>query len=316
MSTFEFSTRPVGIELEIPESSEDLLLLAEEFAWDVKEDGSIPEEGSEFVTPPIRGSKIPRQIKRFYDVCHDTRVNTEHSTCGTHVHVNAMDIYAYLNEHSESPDLETRVETWGMALSCLTRLFVGPGRNGTRFARGGFAIRDSYDCDPGSLKKSRREEYPTIAIRENTFEFRIFPSTTRGDFTLARIALCQAAGDWLFKNLQVPHDTFMENMSKLEAPLKETAVWDTPALLDDALNELGIKGTYHDILMSIFNRFKDGNLHTLPAIWLRERDLVRQQIVLRAKALEALAHTFDQCSVPDSLRGYLRGNFGAVIATI
>ena len=31
MSTFEFSTRPVGIELEIPEISEDLLLLAEDY---------------------------------------------------------------------------------------------------------------------------------------------------------------------------------------------------------------------------------------------------------------------------------------------
>lgn len=300
MSTSEvtFSNRLVGIELEIPQFNHRLEAMEYDYNWKIENDGSIPNEGRELISPPIKGDNILTQITRFYGIAANAGIRTEHNTCGTHVHINAMDVYAWINEQEESESLDDRINEWGMAVSALSRLFVGPGRNGTRFARGGFAIRDSYPCIPGALKKSRRVEYPTLAIRENTFEFRIFPSTTRSDYTLARVAFCQAAGDWLFKNIQLTEATFNRRLRTLMAPIEGNAVFDKPELLQAALNELGVNPIWQVILMRIFNSFKEENRNTIPDLWHHERDRVRKQELARKKLVESFARSIDEYNTP------------------
>jgi len=313
MSPFEFSPRPVGIELEIPECCYELEGVMGDYHWEGKEDGSIPEDGREFVSPPISGKDILTQVKAFYDTCEAHEIKPEHNTCGTHVHINALDIYAFINKQKDPEELSRRVEEWGMVVAALSRLFVGPGRNGTRFARGGFAIRDSYNCDPGAMKKSRRVDYPTLAIREHTFEFRIFPSTTNASYTLARIAFCQAAGDWLFRNLKVQNTTFKRRLAILSKPLEGMDVFSEKDSLVAALQELNAFDKAQEVLLRIYENFRQGNKSVLPAIWLQERDKVRQDMKHRIAALQTLGAVIQTHSTPNPLRDWLLSEYGPAI---
>lgn len=317
---YEFSKRPVGVELEVPMHYDDLDEEMESRGWDLHDDGSIPQSGTEFVSPPMVGKRIQLDIEAFYRVAKALRSKTEHTSCGVHVHINAVDIYDYISAHEEPSDvlmLEDRVHEWGMVISALSRLFVGPGRNGTRFARGGFAIRNSYPCDPPALKKLRRIEYPTVAIRENTFEFRIFPSTNRGDYTVARAAFCQASGDWLMKNIKLVDGTWKRKLASLIAPIDMERGLADSEVVSASLEALGLSGDYLDTLMSIYLNFRVGNASVLPALWLNERDVVKRQEKQRRECLDALRAAFEEYKTPQELIlmleqdsiGYFQGFF-------
>jgi hypothetical protein len=301
---FRFSNRQVGVELEIPEYAETLEALVKDHCWDMKSDASIPEEGVEAVTPPIYGDAIHAQITRFYTICEEAGVSTEHSSCGTHVHVNAKDIYSFIDQSPQKDELEDRVHKWGMAIAALSRLFVGPGRNSTRFAAGGFAIRDNCD-DPLVLKKLRRIDYPTVAIRYNTFEFRIFPSTTNVSYTLARAAFAQAAVDWIYKHLKLTANTFRRRLAVISAPLDSEEAFTNADTVRASLVELGVNPAAIEVLMGIYAKFLPGNRVKLPAIWDEERNRVLALELMRSAYCDDFRVSFDRYNTPVPLVEYL-----------
>ena len=314
---YEFSNRLIGVELEIPEYNHRLGVEMERRGWSVKDDGSIPSEGREFVSQPIKGRQIRSDLNAFYKWANEQEIRTDHPTCGIHVHINAGDIYDLLNSvtGSDLATMENRVHEWGMTMSALSRLFVGPVRNGTRFARGGFAIRSSYYCDPKALKRLRRQTYPTIAIREGTFEFRIFPSTTNAAYTIARAAFCQASGDWLLKNMQLTENTWNRRFAVLCAPLVDEVALVNAEVVKDSLVSLGIVGATLDTLMLIYMHFREGNKTILPSLWQNEREIVRQQEATKRTLRDSVCDALTFYHTPENLldmmhgHGELFGNF-------
>jgi hypothetical protein len=301
---FNFSSRPVGVELEIPEYTEALEALVKDHYWDMKGDASIPEEGVEAVSPPLRGNAIREQITRFYKICKDDGISTEHHSCGTHVHVNAKDIYAFVDQHPKKDELEDRVHEWGMVIAALSRLFVGPSRNSTRFAAGGFAIRDNGN-DPLVLKKLRRIDYPTVAIRYNTFEFRIFPSTTNMNYTLARIAFAQAAGDWIYKHLKLTATTFRRRLAVISAPLDGEESFTNADTIRASLTGLGVDPAAIEVLMGIYAKFLPGNRGNIPALWDAERNRIIALERERRTYHDGFRVSFDRYNTPQPLIEYL-----------
>jgi hypothetical protein len=296
----------VGVELEIPEYAETLEALVEECDWEMKSDASIPEEGVEAVTPPIHGSAIREQITRFYTICKEAGVSTEHSSCGTHVHVNAQDIYAFIYQNPQKKELENRAHEWGVTVAALSRLFVGSGRNGTRFAAGGFAIRDNCsDPLPIVLKKFQHVDYPTVAIRRNTFEFRIFPSTTNVNYTLARIAFAQAAVDWIYKHLKLTANTFRRRLAVISAPLDGKEAFIKADTVRASLVELGVNPAAIEVLMGIYAKFLPGNREKLPAIWDEERTRIFALELMRSAYCDDFRVSFDRYNTPVPLIEYL-----------
>jgi hypothetical protein len=301
---FNFSRRPIGVELEIPEYTDTLQELVDDHHWDMKDDGSIPDEGVEAVSPPLRGNAIREQITRFYTICKDEGISTEHYSCGTHVHINAKDIYAFIDRSPKKDELEDRVHEWGMVIAALSRLFVGPSRNSTRFASGGFAIRVSAHT-PSVLKKLRSIDYPTVAIRYNTFEFRIFPSTTNMNYTLARVAFAQAAGDWIYKHLKLAATTFRRRLAVISAPLDGEESFTDAGTVRAALIELGVDPTAIEVLMGIYAKFLPGNRETLPALWDAERNRILALERERRTYYDGLRGSFDHYNTPQPLVEYL-----------
>jgi len=299
-----FSSRPVGVELEIPEHTGGLEVLVRDYGWEMQQDDSIPGEGVEAVTPPIHGDAIREQINRFYSICKRAGVSTEHYTCGTHVHINAVDIYSFVGQSPKKEELENRVHEWGMVVAGLSRLFVGPRRNGTRFASGGFAIRGNHS-DPPALKKLRRINYPTLAIRDNTFEFRIFPSTAEVRFTLARIAFCQAAGDWIYKHLKLSVTTFQRRLAVISAPLDSPEAFMNAEIVRTSLTELGVDTNAIEILMGIYAKFLPGNKECLPALWEAERNRIIRMECDRRAYIEGFQASFERYNTPQILVEFL-----------
>ena len=306
---FSFSNRFVGVELEIPQDHHRLCHEMEDRNWNIHDDGSIPEDGGEYVSPKMAGDKILNDISMFYSIAAQEDIRPEHHTCGMHCHVDARDVFQKVNAGASKEEIrlrEDRVRDWGTAVSALSRLFVGPSRNGTRFAAGGFAIRSSYNCEPAALKKSRRVEYPTLAIREETFEFRVFPSTTVRDYTLARVAWAQACVDWLHKRMHQADSTWRPSFRKFIKPLKDNAALQDLNVMLPLWEEIGLCEDAQQVLMSIAQKFQVPNRAVLPGIWQRERDLIIEQEQHLQVITDTMVEAVRRYNTPDLLRRNLR----------
>ena len=313
---FSFSDRCVGVELEIPEDCPTLRRRMEDREWSIHDDGSIPDDGNEYVSPKMQGDTIREDVTEFYRIAADREIRTEHQTCGVHCHIDARDIFRAINAATDGQRtrvIEDRVKEWGMAVSALSRLFVGPSRNGTRFASGGFAIRGSYNCDPIALKKSRRVEYPTVAIREETFEFRLYPSTSVANYTLARVAWSQACVDWLHRRLDQSERSWKASLRRFTKPLENYAALQDLSVLTPLWDEIKLCEDARTVLLSIATKFQVPNRSVLPGIWQRERDAIMEQEAHARAISTAMVDSVARYAPPSRLIRALRDAVPALI---
>lgn len=217
-ATDRFLQRPVGIEFETTAPGRE-----PEFkawvkgslpGWGIHSDGSI--DGDEFVTPPIGGGLIDDHVRMFYALCDDHKVIMARPAIGMHVHVHAKDIWALIQvdegrwekrpfdmgtfrhtyetgeTHSFSVrDAQDAIIVFGAAASSVCRQLVGGARRNSRFCNSGFNIRAKNSSMVVGVNKLGTHDYPTLAVRSHTIEFRVWPGTDVVEKALARIETSQ-----------------------------------------------------------------------------------------------------------------------------
>ena len=206
-----FLDRPVGIELETGEGGR----LKKVYRWMEKNlpgwgcmgDGSLPYGGFEFVSNPTTGDHIESNYRNFAKALLKMGVEVDCQQAGYHVHVEATDIFNLVGKlHTEDEDraikCEKIIKTWGNLVTNISRELVSPVRKNSHYCSGAFGARSSKGRRTEKLKTMPTNGYPTIAIREETIEFRIFPSTANLDWHVARMEFAQKSLEYLYDLLQ------------------------------------------------------------------------------------------------------------------
>lgn len=211
-----FSERPVGMEIETGQGGRTTKVLRwlnkNLPEWGMMGDGSLCEGGYEYVSCPMTGNVIEDSYRGFARAMMDREVTVEHQRAGYHVHVNAKDIYDYIGKlqndgkSREADACEDMMQKWGTLMIALSSEMVAPWRRQSCFCQGAFGYRASKGGYPRQLKKARGVSYPPVAIRQNTLEFRIFPSTANIDWHLARTEMAQKSVDFLFNAMKNPDE--------------------------------------------------------------------------------------------------------------
>lgn len=206
-----FSERVVGLELETGRrgNHRDFIRAVVETqmtTWGAKSDGSLRDGGYEFVSPPMSGNVIEHDYLQFVRIAKDHDVNLECKHAGYHVHVNAKDIYRHIRVLYSSQETEAEADkrediilSWGGIIEGVVQEYVSLNRRHNDYCNGDFGTRGCQQHD--SLAKVGGSNYPAVAVRDNTFEFRIFPSTYCMNWHLARIEFSQKSVDFLYKLL-------------------------------------------------------------------------------------------------------------------
>ena len=203
-----FSNRPVGMEIETGSGGRKLSvyrwLNRELPSWGAVSDGSLPSDGYEYVSNPTTGNKIGDNYKGFISAMLAQEVEIEHQRAGYHVHINAKDLFGHIEGLSRTnPDKADRAEImlqdWGKAMVEFSKEMVAPWRRGNHFCNGEFGYRSSKGNHPRFLRRATGSNYPAIAIRMETLEFRLFPSTGNQEWHLTRTEVAQKAVDFLYK---------------------------------------------------------------------------------------------------------------------
>lgn len=216
-----FSKRPVGLEIETGVGGNKVKVMrwlkANQPKWGSTADGSLCQGGWEYITSPMTGDAISNAYKTFATALIEREVAVEHQKAGYHVHVNAKDIYSYIDRLQRQNDpkanvCEDMLQAWGQCITNLSKTLVAPWRRDAYFCSGNFGYRSSKGDYPRHLKKIVGSSYPTIAIRKPTLEFRIFPSTANLDWHLGRIEFSQKSVDLLFAAMQ--DDAQAQNLSR------------------------------------------------------------------------------------------------------
>jgi len=207
-----FSKRPVGLEIETGQNGRKTRVLRylnrNLPTWGMMSDGSLCEGGYEYVSSPMTGNLIEDSYKGFIKAMEEADVTVEHPRAGYHVHVNAKDIYGFIeNLRSESKTAqadtcEDIMQRWGKVMIGLSQSIVAPWRRNSNFCQGNFGYRSSKGQHPSCLRKASGSSYPPVAIRQHTLEFRIFPSTANVEWHLARIEFAQKSVDLLWEAMQ------------------------------------------------------------------------------------------------------------------
>jgi hypothetical protein len=218
-----FSKRPVGLEIETGAGGNKVRVLrwlkAHQPKWGSTSDGSLCSGGWEYITSPMSGDAISSYYKEFASAMVEREVAVEHQKAGYHVHVNAKDIYAYIEklqrqgETAKANTCEDMLNAWGRSIVNLSKTLVAPWRRDAYFCSGNFGYRSSKGDYPRHLNKITGSSYPTIAIRKPTLEFRVFPSTANIDWHLGRIEFAQKSVDLLFAAMQ--NDAQASNLALL-----------------------------------------------------------------------------------------------------
>lgn len=289
-ATDRFSVRTVGVEMETGSGADGQRFLQDFFTylpgWGVKSDGSLRNGGREFVSPPIGGAFIQGDLERFYAMANHHGVNVRDQHAGGHVHVHAGDIYervttAYRDAMTEQGKslyasrslqdavkyadpasravnfrekairrvelLEDTIQEFGNSITDLVRQIVGRARLENSYCRGDFAIRGNVHR---ALMKAKEGGYPAVAIRDHTFEFRIFPSTQNVEDHLAKIELVQKSVDWLATVAAEPNSKIRAKMLKA---FREMVDKRTIEKWDEIAGLFGISPESLTMLKSLFN---------------------------------------------------------------
>lgn len=219
--TDRFSERPIGVEFETDFNGKSTklkgLVLGTLPKWGCHSDGSI--SGDEYVTAPISGHHIEDEVTAFYHFCKELDVRMANPSVGMHVHVHSQDIWAEVQVDEarflgnsvfnigsfRSPmganftvqDAQDALICFGSTLADMCRLLVGAQRGKSGYCSAGFGVRDKGPRAPG-VSKLGTSSYPTIAVRNKTMEFRVWPGTDILEKALSRIELSQRAVDMAY----------------------------------------------------------------------------------------------------------------------
>jgi hypothetical protein len=257
----EFSGRFIGVELEIPKNNPLLESHMKALDWKTPFEAAIPREGKEYVSPKLKGREIFDQISLFYDLLKECNLDIEHYTCSTHVHIDATDIYPLA---WQNPGREANILQFGNQISKLCRLFVSLERNKTAYALGGCGIRMNRPGPP-VCRSAPCLHHPVVCLRNETFEFRLFPPTNDPEYLLARVAFAQATIDCLFRNL--------------DSPPEIPASFEDSGLLK-ILDILNLSDNIKRLLVTMFRQYKSDNIQLVPKIWdLEEKGQIPMTIM-------------------------------------
>lgn len=218
-----FSARPVGLEIETGQGGRKTKVLrwlkSHLPTWGMTSDGSLVDSAYEYISGPMNGNIIEDSYKGFASALMEKEIAVEQAKAGYHVHVNAKDIFKFIKDlqesgkNAEADVCEDLMQAWGDAMVSFSRTLVAPWRRQSYFCIGNFGYRSSKGSFPRYLKKAKGSSYPPVAIREQTLEFRIFPSTANIDWHLARIEYSQKSVDLLYAAMMDP--TKAESLGRL-----------------------------------------------------------------------------------------------------
>lgn len=190
----------IGIEIEGHNIGRELRDWAlRELSWNTVGDGSVRGNSPcEVLTNAMEGAEAEEKIRKFYKKA-DGR-NIQHQSAGAHINIDndsLIGAVAFMTEEfneskSRSTPMAILKRYMGGCLG-LVRACVASQRRTNHFCSGGFAYRAK---DASAAKQKAKLSindvgYPTIALRKNVFEFRIWPSTSNVEVLLARMEMSQ-----------------------------------------------------------------------------------------------------------------------------
>ena len=319
VATPQFNLRTIGIEFETGSGASNKDYQSEfrlKFPnWRIDYDGSLCDDGREFVSNPISGHIIQNNVIEFYELCKSFNVELQHQSAGQHIHVYCGDIYDLIGNHQqrvwhngtahdkvdkrtiigslvqsdedvyytfkgttdengnkvdriEHIDLqdvpEETVLLMGNAFVNLARCFISINRMRNTYCSSPFGHR-SKGSKPSVLKKTSNFSYPAIALRNlRTMEFRLFPSTSSVNYSLARIELAQKLTQYMYESLSKDSNYFggitPENMPNvfrilnLSATVMHTDKVYPADLVDKLADMIGLSNQCKSSLNAIYKR--------------------------------------------------------------
>ena len=215
--TSRFTIRTVGIEIETGTGATKPAFadaLYSKFPnWGNKDDSSLSCGGRELVSPPMGGDRI-EQVTGVYDLLHRHHVDMEDEDAGCHIHVDFRDCKELLHEEydremTRKVPIDYRRNTflfWGNQAVRAARRLVEPGRAANHYCASPFGFRESYERSDALRNKLAETGYASVAVRQDTLEFRIWSVTGNADLSLARLEFSQKSVEYLRRMLATtPH---------------------------------------------------------------------------------------------------------------
>lgn len=215
--SYRFLGRLIGVELETGENGTAHSFMDawryEMDGWGYTDDSSLTGGGVELVSPKMRGRAIGDGIEMAYLVMKAHGVVTEHNKAGAHVHVDIRDfierqkmrydhvVRAHSGRFNRADEYFLR---WGRLMAEICTFFVSTSRASNHYCSDGFALRGTATAHQRVSKKITSGRYPTIALRSETLEFRIWPSTSCSANMLSRVELSQKAVDRMVRFIEKP----------------------------------------------------------------------------------------------------------------
>ena len=246
-----FSKRPVGMEIETGDGGRKTSVyrwLNKNLPnWGAVSDGSLPSGGYEYVSNPMTGNKIEENYTGFASAMIAQEVEVEHQRAGYHVHVNAKDLYQhierlYSTDQSKADKAELMLQDWGKAMIPFLKELVAPWRRDNHYCNGTFGYRSTKGSYPRYLRRAQGSGYPALAIRMETLEFRLFPSTGNMEWHLTRAEVAQKAVDFIYNAIKLEDraglDTFITTL-RLHGAEKVAAVSTILGLSEEGSRHLG-----------------------------------------------------------------------------
>lgn len=204
--------------------------------WHIHGDGSLMEGACEIVTPPVGGGVIPLAVSAMYAVARKYHFNIENIRAGMHMHTDISDFFEVIlplrrefqglrdegrvaSDHPKFSLYMSITKAFGEFadyIATVSRAFVSLNRRSNQYCGGGFGVRswsprDNFNSDPlfasyhnseGGRQAVCIHHHPGYARRKKhtyTLENRLWPSTNRPDYVLARAELSQRMVDTLVK---------------------------------------------------------------------------------------------------------------------
>lgn len=204
-----------------------------QWPYSAKTDGSLENGARELLISKVQAGLVEPAIEFLWDMLKSLKIPIESFRAGHHMHIDARDIYKFIVNNSTS-NSEKRVTGTNLFKAFLSdnmnliRFYVSRARFTSVYCSGGVATRGGHGGPSGIATYVGSRDYPTIAIRTETVEFRLWPSSDSVANTLARAELSQRIIDkamWFMRS--------RENRDKWNATIKP--------LLDQIRNDCEIR---------------------------------------------------------------------------
>lgn len=268
--TTRFIDRLMGLELETGENggSYDLIeaVTSTLKGWSNVEDGSLRSGGREFVSPPLSGDELEKDINQFYYLVrrHAVEIDwTADNQIGAHMHVDARDIWTGVS--MAKPDTVDALISWGRSAPQVVRLFVSRRRAENTYCCGGFGFRNQEDRENKSWSRypdlpGSDGRYPTVAIRQDTVEFRVWPGTTSITRYKARAELSLRLVQALADAVNGDADTRQSGWAVIRA-MEKIHNWGVDqGSFNNLMDLLGVSMATREALAIIHNRFYNNTI--------------------------------------------------------